>query len=53
MVNVSFWASVSLDSSNSSHLFWNLEDSLLVQTLPCQWEENNVPPNTDWLFSMN
>ena len=33
MVNASFWASASYDTSNSSHFFFNFEDPVLVHTL--------------------
>ena len=34
--------------SNSNHLIWNLEDSVLVQTLSLG--ETNLPHITDWFF---
>ena len=39
--------------SNQNHLFWDLEDAVLIQTLSynTRWEKNNVAPITDWLFS--
>ena len=32
-VNASLWTGASYDGNNSSHLFWNLEDPVLVQRL--------------------
>ena len=58
-VNASLWTGASYDGNNSSHLFWNLEDPVLVQRLShtrgSKWltveEENNLPPITYSLFS--
>ena len=41
MINASFWTSTSYNTSNSSHLFWNLENPVLVQTLSYRRKTTN------------
>ena len=40
-------------TSNLSNLFWNLEDSVLVETLSYRSKITYHPFITDWLFSFS